>query len=123
MERPGSKSTTSSVSCKRRHICPRPETKYQISSTVWWAMAFETARDGSVKCAKLPRPVLLKMRTSEPSGAIASGDLPSRLVTNDIKDPHNPCCLISCDHPNQASGALTPYSVEKRTPSSKLIGM
>jgi len=47
-------------------------------------MAFDTACGGNVKCAKLPRLALHSTRTSEPSGAEASGNLPSRLVAKDI---------------------------------------
>jgi hypothetical protein len=47
--------------------------KHQISSTVRWATALDTAPAASRKAAMLPRAEAPKSRTSEPSGAIASG--------------------------------------------------
>src|ERR1700726_4768768 len=61
---------------------PFPETMYQTSSTVRCATAFDTAFGGSEKIARPPRDSWHSTRTSEPSGASASGALAMRLVSN-----------------------------------------
>ena len=74
----------SSIPPNFRHIRPLPETKNQISSMVLCATATEIAPGPREKCAILPRDALQRMRTSEPSGAIASGSLLICLVSKVI---------------------------------------
>ena len=86
MATPGSTSTISSLSCERRHIWPRPETKYQTSSTVRCAIALETACGGNVKCARLPgswRHTGCAPRNRQERWR--PGNVPSRLVAKDIE--------------------------------------
>jgi hypothetical protein len=66
---------------------PFPERMYQTSSTVRWATAFDMAFGGSEKIARPPRDNWHSTRTSEPSGAIASGALAMRLVSKPKAQP------------------------------------
>ncbi len=66
---------------------PRPERKNQTSSMVRWATAIETAPGGRVKWAMLPRAMLHRTRTSEPSGAMTSGAWLIILVSKLIAAP------------------------------------
>src|SRR5438067_2264792 len=84
MQTPASTSTTSSRSAAWRHSWPRPRTKYQISSTLWCATAFDVAPAASSKWARLPPFSRRRTRTDEPSGAIASGAAGSRIVANAV---------------------------------------
>src|SRR6516165_1021978 len=83
-ETPGATSATSSRSPSLRHIRPCPAVKYQISSTARWATARDTAPGISRKAAMLPRDSEPSRRTSEPSGAMASGAAPIFLVSKVI---------------------------------------
>jgi hypothetical protein len=65
-------------------IRPQPAMKYQTSSTVRWATAFDTVFGASRKAAMPPRDSMPSTRTSEPSGAIASGVAAMLRVSNVI---------------------------------------
>ena len=79
---PGSSGTVSSRAAWRRHICPRPLSTYQISSTLWCTTAREVRPAASSKCAIEPPSSRSRTRTSEPSGATASRSPGSRIVSN-----------------------------------------
>ena len=81
-QRPGANSTTSSKLPARRHVAPRPPRMYQISSTVRWRPARETASGGSSKCAALPEGSDSSSRTCDPSGAVTVGSTGSSFVPN-----------------------------------------
>jgi hypothetical protein len=68
IETPANTSTVSSLSPSRRRMRPLPATKYQISSIVLWATAFDTRGAPSEKCAMPPRLVPGSRRTSDPLG-------------------------------------------------------
>src|SRR5580693_5986566 len=74
--------TVSSRPACRRHIWPFPFRMYQISSTERWATARATRPACSSKCAIEPRASWSSTRTSEPSGATASGSFGSCMVSN-----------------------------------------
>src|SRR6516162_7351066 len=84
IETPGVTSTISSRSPSLRHTRPRPPVKHQISSTVRCATARDTAPGLSRKAAILPRANEPSRRTSEPSGATASGAAPIFFVSKVI---------------------------------------
>jgi hypothetical protein len=65
-----------------RHICPRPDRKNQISSTVRWVTARDTWPGASAKCAIPPPESPSSTLTSDPSGATASRAAGSSLVAN-----------------------------------------
>ena len=69
-----------------RHSRPCPRMKYQTSSIVRWATAFDTVPGSSVKVAMPPRDKAHSTRTSEPSRAITSGTSLIRFVANAIDD-------------------------------------
>ena len=87
---PAASAVISSASPSRRHIRPCPAMKYQISSTVRWATAFDTPPGASRKAAMLPRVEAPKSRTSAPSGAIASGAAGITFVAKADGMPHRP---------------------------------
>jgi len=79
---PGKTSTHSSSPFCFLHICPLPAMKNQISSTLRWVTAFEVLPGPSSKWAIPPVVRPKRTRTSEPSGATASGAAGRRLVAN-----------------------------------------
>jgi hypothetical protein len=72
MQTPLDTATTSSSSPDFRHISPRPDRKYQISSTERCRIATDVCRAANSKWARPPPPTCRRMRTSDPSGATAS---------------------------------------------------
>lgn len=86
---------------------PLPRVTYQISSTVRWATARDTAPGASVNRAMPPRRNPHSRRTSEPSGAIASGAAPALLVANAFNDISYPqhCCAGLAGRPRGGANA------------------
>src|SRR5689334_965253 len=79
---PASTVTTLSWTPALRHISPCPPRKYQISSTVRCATAYDVSPGASSKWARLPPARRRSVRTCEPSGATASGSGAGRSVAN-----------------------------------------
>src|SRR5262249_22191348 len=80
-----------------------PCTKNQISSTVRWATAIEVSPGASSKWARPPPLSPRRMRTSEPSGAMASRCTGSRFVLQSLIAPSQ-CGLPSSQ---RSQGAMT----------------
>src|SRR5271155_5704270 len=81
---PGPSASIRSKPSWRRQMLPCPPTTNQISSTVRWITACDTAPAGNSKCAMLPTLRRNSRRTAVPSGAVASGSSPRVLVSKGL---------------------------------------